>query len=557
MSNVLDFCRSTGRPRPLVLAMLLCGAFPAAAQSGSSYLGLVSEHGGYVQAEGHFIVREAPDSAVLLDLRAGRHEGGAKLSWNFVAGAEAEASPNKVGKVFAAFDRGRHGMEKLTFGTGVEMQRGFLGGYYSRRLSGARTQLFTHEDVQVSEITEDIFHHVDTTVTTTTTLDRFRAFDHGVGVRLGRYLADDRLLLSGGADHEWGRRGAWQSTLSAEIEASIASTPASLALRAEASRLKDPVFGRSNDERFWLVFRYRFGGGSAQTASASMLAPASATVTASVPRTETRTVSVNVPVSSEMAFGFDSSELSSQARTSLLEVAQQLQGSGHVPPIHITGHTCDIGDAGYNQRLSRRRALSVAAFLVSQGLPESDMLTEGAGEAAPRYPNTPEQRHLNRRVEIAYTVQQVREEVIELPGLPAQAEVAQSTAELAWLRRALRASMPHKQTISGYTVRDVSTRTETSRETTLDNNDPVAVNDRFIVSGRGPSVLDVLANDYDPDGHALEITGFSQPIRGSLELIDDMLHFTPYGVFGVDFFSYTISDEYGGVSTAQVMLIDP
>ena len=97
------------------------------------------------------------------------------------------------------------------------------------------------------------------------------------------------------------------------------------------------------------------------------------------------------------------------------------------------------------------------------------------------------------------------------------------------------------------------------------NRPPVAVGDVVVVAGGGPVTFDVLANDHDPDGDALRITGFTMPQHGQLALGADRL-FTYWpgpDFFGQDSFSYTVRDVRGpgdpqmGESTAVVTLVAP
>ncbi len=94
---------------------------------------------------------------------------------------------------------------------------------------------------------------------------------------------------------------------------------------------------------------------------------------------------------------------------------------------------------------------------------------------------------------------------------------------------------------------------------TAPNRAPVAVDDRFTVSGTSSSRLDVLANDSDPDGDALTIVGVTQPIseNGTVSIVDNKIDFSPSRRFSWDTITYTVSDGRGGFSTATVLLIDP
>ena len=72
--------------------------------------------------------------------------------------------------------------------------------------------------------------------------------------------------------------------------------------------------------------------------------------------------------------------------------------------VEVAGHTDRTGSAEYNQKLSDRRANSVAQYLESQGLASNRVVTVGAGETRPVADNsTPEGRQANRRVELTLT----------------------------------------------------------------------------------------------------------------------------------------------------------
>ena len=72
--------------------------------------------------------------------------------------------------------------------------------------------------------------------------------------------------------------------------------------------------------------------------------------------------------------------------------------------VEVAGHTDNTGAVDYNQKLSERRANSVAQYLESQGLANNRVVTVGAGESRPVADNaTPEGRQANRRVELTLT----------------------------------------------------------------------------------------------------------------------------------------------------------
>ncbi len=69
--------------------------------------------------------------------------------------------------------------------------------------------------------------------------------------------------------------------------------------------------------------------------------------------------------------------------------------------VQIAGHTDSTGDAKHNQALSERRAAAVKTVLVSRGVQEAQIQTQGWGETKPVADNsTAEGRAKNRRVEL-------------------------------------------------------------------------------------------------------------------------------------------------------------
>ncbi|MBA8882572.1 cadherin-like domain-containing protein [Dokdonella fugitiva] len=92
--------------------------------------------------------------------------------------------------------------------------------------------------------------------------------------------------------------------------------------------------------------------------------------------------------------------------------------------------------------------------------------------------------------------------------------------------------------------------------TAAPNQPPVAVDDTATTPFAQPVQIPVLANDSDPDGDALAITGVTAPLYGTVAIIGNAVLYTPLAGFsGVDRFAYTISDGRGGSATAFVTVI--
>lgn len=107
-------------------------------------------------------------------------------------------------------------------------------------------------------------------------------------------------------------------------------------------------------------------------------------------------------VSSDILFDFDKYELRPSEYSIIDAVLLQLQSNGLEKGISIIGHTDSIGTEQYNFLLSQKRANSVRDYITSryQGTVKINN-TLGLGESQPIKANdTPENRQLNRRVEI-------------------------------------------------------------------------------------------------------------------------------------------------------------
>lgn len=98
-----------------------------------------------------------------------------------------------------------------------------------------------------------------------------------------------------------------------------------------------------------------------------------------------------------ITFQKNSSYLMRDSEVLLLDVVEALKAQKSMK-VELQGHTCDIGEAGYNQWLSQRRANRVLEFLVRHGIDAARLTAVGYGEDRPMVPNDDERmRELNRR----------------------------------------------------------------------------------------------------------------------------------------------------------------
>jgi OOP family OmpA-OmpF porin len=107
-----------------------------------------------------------------------------------------------------------------------------------------------------------------------------------------------------------------------------------------------------------------------------------------------------IVLSDKVLFDFDSATLTPAANDVLAEISKRLT-DGTVISVLVKGHTDSVGSEAYNDKLSQRRADSVVAFLVGQGVAADKIKAEGFGESHPVADNaTDAGRARNRRVEI-------------------------------------------------------------------------------------------------------------------------------------------------------------
>ena len=117
-------------------------------------------------------------------------------------------------------------------------------------------------------------------------------------------------------------------------------------------------------------------------------------------------------LSKESGVTFDTGKatLRPESRAALDALADRLL---HVPMervYEITGHTDNVGNEAFNQKLSRARAETVKAFLVKRGIAIDRLMTRGLGSQSPKAENaTNEGREQNRRIEISQVARTSRD----------------------------------------------------------------------------------------------------------------------------------------------------
>jgi outer membrane protein OmpA-like peptidoglycan-associated protein len=135
-----------------------------------------------------------------------------------------------------------------------------------------------------------------------------------------------------------------------------------------------------------------------------------ATVQEMITVTQTARV-VKIELPADVLFNFDKADIRPDAAVALAAAADLLR-KGVSGAVKIDGHTDSKGAVAYNQKLSQDRAGSVRAWFVKNGMLPANLAytLTGFGATRPKVPNAnpdgsdnPENRQLNRRVEITFT----------------------------------------------------------------------------------------------------------------------------------------------------------
>ena len=102
----------------------------------------------------------------------------------------------------------------------------------------------------------------------------------------------------------------------------------------------------------------------------------------------------------KVQFSTASAHIDRRSEPLLDQIAQALNANPGVGAIVIEGHTDNVGDARFNQRLSEERAAAVREALIHRSVDGDRLRTRGFGETRPLAPNkSPAGRAKNRRVD--------------------------------------------------------------------------------------------------------------------------------------------------------------
>ncbi|HPY41931.1 MAG TPA: Ig-like domain-containing protein, partial [Thiolinea sp.] len=464
----------------------------------------------------------------------------------------ANGQPVKVNKIFGAYDQNQAKDKKVSVGYGQETEDMFWSGQVSKGLSDKRVAATTTDGQNIYE----------------------KAYDYGVGGRVGTFVDDQLMRVQGGLDYEWGKekaaseKTASQLTVTGGVEKFFFDSPHSIGANVEVVKEQGGYVDdkHATDVRGNLSYRYEFGGEGVYQPDQKyrrvrVEIPGKTIVTKKAPKVERKLVKHTMELESDTFFEVGKYNLTPEAQQRLSSVMARIRDSGHEGNIRITGNTCDKGTTEHNQTLSENRANAVRNFMINNGFAEQELLARGLGETSPKYPNQPSTAHKNRRVDIEYvtyetnyqdqTVQQGQEVRTQTePQIVWRKELIQTPP--TWVGQALHNNIQYKQTIDTY-------RTLGAAKTTVPttNTAPVAVADAVTTTADSKVIIDVLANDTDANNDTLSISLYDPTSAkgGSVSLVEGKLSYIPAAGFtGTDTFKYTVSDGRGGTAVATVTI---
>lgn len=155
-------------------------------------------------------------------------------------------------------------------------------------------------------------------------------------------------------------------------------------LEAERYRMDDLVGNNGDLDLYSLGLVYRFGDTEARDLPTAAPEPAPVVRQPVAPVTQRAPVAPEpeVLVLEDVHFNFDTAELSADTKVILRRHVATLKANPQAR-VRIAGYTSASGSAAYNQALSERRAESIKAFLVSEGINANRFKTIGFGQRNP------------------------------------------------------------------------------------------------------------------------------------------------------------------------------
>jgi outer membrane protein OmpA-like peptidoglycan-associated protein len=345
-----------------------------------------------------------------------------------------------VNKAFIAVDQNQHSSRKASAGYGQENANLFWSGYASK---GFIKKFWSAQD----EDRHDLYQ---------------LNYEYGVGAKVGKMFEPQLLRVRGGLDYEWGGDHSSYEDKPRQISASIGAekffpnSPHSVSANAAYYRKTGvDMSQKQSGVRGNINYRYDIGHNIFRSDEKYRRVRVELPATAQPATYKQELVKNTMELEADNFFKRDRAELTHKAKQRLKTVVARIRQSGHEGNIRITGNTCNLGSVKHNQSLSENRAKAVKQFFIAQGFNKSQLIHRGLGENHPKYANSDQLRHKNRRVDIEYmTVQEKYRKVLVDAGSLGEAKITwrqeRCPTPPIWVQRALHNPIQHKERVDDY-----------------------------------------------------------------------------------------------------------
>lgn len=515
--------------------------------------------------------------------------GGMQSDYNWLWGMTAQEAlqhPDQatVARLSFAVDQNGEHDRKATLGFGIDRRAFSIEGYVARGISGLRNDgVGLQSDAQVIPGVDDLGSFTQVETTTVETIFASKPFNSEVGLQVSHFFEPLSMRVHGGASFQSGD-GARSNTLSVGADAPLGKSGWGLTGLAEHVNASGGIAAR-DDDRFSVFLRYEFGRHGSFVPTSQLVGPAwiarslardstahSRTVeTYRVRRSQTTSISrspkeyINLfPLARDDSATTSSGTLVSidvlandndpeGGSLSLVSVSAPTSGSAVIAGTQIN-YTPAAGFAG------------VATFRYSVSDGQGGMASALVTVTVDAQVNTPpvirdDAASVMFGQSVAVNVLANDSDadgdvlsVVEV-GTPSNGSVSLSGNVVTYTPATGFSGLDSFTYRASDGQGGEGSATVRITVATQPNRNPIANNDASITTG-GPVVVNVLANDSDPDGDPLSIVNVTTPVNGGSAVINgNAITYTPStGFVGIDRFSYTISDGRGGSATAMVTI---
>lgn len=514
--------------------------------------------------------------------------GGIQSDYNWLWGMtalEARENPDQatVARLSVAIDQNSEHDRKATLGFGIERRAFSIEGYIARGISGLRNDgIGLQSDAETIAGNDDIGSFTQVETTTVETIFASKPFDSEVGLQVSHFFEPLSMRVHGGASFQNGD-GARSNTLSAGFDAPLGKSGWGVAGLAEHVNSSGGI-GASDDDRFSLFLRYEFGRSGSFVPTSQLTGPA--WIARSIARSSSahpRTVQTYRVRRSQTT----SVSRSPKEYTNLFPLARNdmaTVGSGASVLIDVLANDSDPEGGALSLTSASVPSSGTAVISGSQitytaaagfiGVDTfSYTVSDGQGGTASAMVTVTVGAQMNNPPDIRDDAASVMfGQSVAVSVLANDSDPDGDALSVVDVGTPSRGSVSLSGNVVTYTPTQGFSGVDSFTYTASDgrgaegtatvritvamqlNRNPIANDDVAATSGP-PVIIDVLANDSDPDGDPLSIVSITTPVSGTAVISGNSVTYTPaLGIFAIDQFSYTISDGRGGMATAAISI---